>query len=255
MRFSAFDFDVVTSPAPDDLEGPAMTEPKPPLRVLSTLGLMGALQARHAALEAALGRALAIEFAPTKVLIDRLAEGAPADLAILTAEAVAALTSSGRLAPGGVGLAASLVGMAQAPGRARPDISTPAALIATLRGARSIAYSGAGASGLYFAALIETLGIASEVNAKATVIPSGLTGALVARGESEYAIQQISELRLVAGIDIIGPLPATLQTPTVFSAAAVAGAAGEDAAAGLIALLRGPEMAAALAESGLEPVA
>ena len=255
MRFSAFDFDVVTSPAPDDPEGPAMTETAAPLHVLSTLGLMGALQARQAALEAALGRALAIEFAPTKVLIDRLAEGAPADLAILTAEAVAELTESGRLAPGGVGLAASRVGMAQAPGQARPDISTPAALIATLRGARSIAYSGAGASGLYFAALIARLGIAAEVNAKATVIPSGLTGALVARGTCEYAIQQISELRLVAGIDIIGPLPAEVQTPTVFSVAAVAGAADPAAAARLIALLRGAEMAAALAESGLEPMA
>lgn len=249
MRFSSFDFDVITSPAPDDPEAPTMREP--PLRVLSTLGLMGALQARQGALEAALGRPLAIDFAPTKVLVDRLASGEAADLAILTAEAVASLTAQGRLAPGAAALAASRVGLAQAPSRPRPDITTPAALIATLRAAGSIAYSAAGASGLFFAALIERLGIGPEINAKARVIPSGLTGLLVARGEADYAVQQISELRMVRGIDIIGPFPAELQTPTVFAAAALAGAPA--AAARLIALLRGPDMAVALAGSGLDP--
>ena len=166
-----------------------MTEPAPPLRLLSTLAVQGALVAEHAALERRLGTALAAEFAPTKVLIERLAAGEAADVVILTAEAIADLTTQGRLAPGGVALAGSLVGIAQAPGLARPDIGSAATLIATLRVARSIAYSRAGASGIFFAGLLERLGIAVEVNAKATVIPEGLTGALVARGETQYAIQ------------------------------------------------------------------
>lgn len=255
MRFSAFDFDVVTSPPPDDRGDTGMTEPAAPLHLLSTLGVMGALQAEQAGLERRLGRPLAAEFAPTKVLVDRLAAGETPDVVILTAEAIAALTAQGKLAPDNAPLALSLVGIAQAPGQPHPDITSAAALIATLRAARSIAYSGAGASGLFFAALIERLGIAAEVNAKATVIPQGLTGALVARGETQYAIQQISELKLVDGIDIIGPLPADTQTPTVFSAAPVAGSAEAEAAAGLIRLLAGAEMAAAFAAAGLQPAA
>ena len=235
-----------------------MTAPHPPLRVLSTLGVMGALQAQQATLERRLGTRIAAEFAPTKVLLDRLAAGAPADVVILTAETIAALAAEGKLgqgarAPGSAPLAASLVGIAQAPGLAHPDIGSADALIATLRAARSIAYSGAGASGLFFAALLERLGIAAEINAKATVIAQGLTGALVARGAAQYAIQQISELKLVDGIDIIGPLPADTQTPTIFSAAPTAQTTGPDAAA-LIRLLAGPDMAAAFAAAGLEPV-
>ncbi|MBW4092241.1 MAG: ABC transporter substrate-binding protein [Proteobacteria bacterium] len=254
MRFSAFDFDVVTSPPPDDRGDTAVTTPLHPLRVLSTLGVMGALEAQQTALERGLGTTLAVAFAPTKVLLDRLDAGETPDVVILTAEAIAALDHQGRLAPGSAPLAGSLVGIAQAPGGARPDIGSAAALVATLRAARSIAYSGAGASGLFFAALIERLGIAAEINAKATIIPQGLTGALVARGETQYAIQQISELKLVDGIDIIGPLPADTQTPTIFSAAPLAGTAQADTAAALIRLLTGPEMVAAFARAGLEPI-
>ena len=229
-----------------------MSESVPPLRLLSTLALQGALEAEHAALERSLGTRMVAEFAPTKVLVDRLAAGAAADVVILTAEAIAALTEAGKLAPGGVALAGSLVGIAQAPGQGRPDIGSAAALIATLRGARSIAYSGAGASGIFFAGLIARLGIAAEVNAKATVIPAGLTGALVARGDTQYAIQQISELKLVDGIDIIGPLPPDTQTPTIFSAAVIAGAAPR--AGALLTALADSAMATAFLRAGLEPV-
>jgi molybdate transport system substrate-binding protein len=255
MRFSAFDFDVITSPPPEPEASIAMPQT---LRLLSTLALQGALEAAAPSLAAALDTPIAAEFAPTKVLVDRLAGGESADVVILTAEAVAALGDAGRLASSAVALAASRVGLAQAPGLPHPDIATPDALVATLRAARSIAYSGAGASGIFFAGLLERLGIAVEINAKATVIPSGLTGALVADGRVQYAVQQISELRLVPGIDIIGPLPASVQTPAVFSAAVMAtaggGGAGADATR-LLGLLAGPAMAAAFAASGLEPLA
>ena len=108
----------------------------------------------------------------------------------------------------------SLVGLAVKAGAPKPDIGTAEALKATLLAAQSIAYSRLGASGVFFAELIERLGIAEAVNAKATIIPSGLTGALVARGEAQMAVQQLSELMAVPGLDIVGPLPASLQTPT-----------------------------------------
>ena len=196
-----------------------MQEPsRAPLRLFSTLAVMGLLQEMLPELETAAGRPVTAEFAPTAALFRRIEAGEAADLAILTAEAVAAMTADGRMLPGSRrDLCISLIGMAVRAGAPRPDIATPEACRAALLGARSIAYSRAGASGIFFAGLIERLGIAEAVNAKATVIPQGLTAELAARGEAEIAIQQVSELMAVPGIDIVGPLPEALNTRAVFS--------------------------------------
>ena len=91
-------------------------------------------------------------------------------------------------------------------GRARVSLILvrPEALKAALLAAKSIAYSRIGASGILFAGLIRQLGIADAVNAKATIIPGGFTGELAARGEVELAVQQVSELMVVPGVDVVG---------------------------------------------------
>ena len=153
-----------------------------------------------------------------------------------------------------VDLVQSLVGLAVKTGAAKPDISTPESLQRALLEARSIAYSRIGASGVWFARLIERLGIAEAVNAKATIVPSGLTGELAARGETELAVQQLSELMLVPGIDIVGPLPLALQTPAVFSAAVFTGSAHADLARAFLQSLSSVDAAAAFTAAGLTPI-
>ena len=101
-------------------------------------------------------------------------------------------------------------------GAPKPDISTPEAFKRTLLAAKSIAFSRIGASGIHFAEVIERLGIAAEIRRKATISDS-YVGEIAARGEAELAVQQISELMPVAGIDIVGPLPGDLQKISVFS--------------------------------------
>jgi molybdate transport system substrate-binding protein len=197
------------------------------IRLLSTLGVQGVMEELLPRLEELAGvRVAAASFAPTKVQMEKLAAGEPADVLILTEEAIQALSDEGRVEAGSrMDLAVSLVGLAVCAGAPRPDIGTAEALRRTLLGAGSLVYSRAGASGIFFAGLLERLGIAAEVNAKATIIPSGLTGEPVARGEAELAIQQMSELMLVPGLDIVGALPMELQEPLVFSAAIMRGAA------------------------------
>jgi molybdate transport system substrate-binding protein len=194
------------------------------IRLLSTLGVQGVMEE----LLPGLGTQVTASYGPTKVQMEKLTAGETADVVILTEEAIRELSAAGRIEPASrVDLAVSLVGLAVRAGATRPDIGTPEALRGTLLAARSLVYSRAGASGIFFAALLDRLGIAAEINAKATIIPSGLTGAPVARGEAELAIQQMSELMLVPGLDIIGPLPMELQEPLLFSAAVMRGAAAQ----------------------------
>ncbi|HZC95160.1 MAG TPA: substrate-binding domain-containing protein, partial [Bradyrhizobium sp.] len=152
-----------------------------------------------------------------------------------------------------VDLARSFVGIAVRAGAAHPDIATEAALRATLLGARCVAYSRLGASGIFFAQLIERLGIASDINARAMIIPQGFTAERLVSGEADIAVQQISELKQVRGIEVVGPIPRELQIPAVFSVGRMAASERGDQADRLLRFLASAEVAPILRDSGLEP--
>ena len=141
--------------------------------------------------------------------------------------------------------------MAVQTGAPQPDISTPEAFRAALLAAPTLAYSRAGASGIFFAGLIERLGIEREVSAKATVIPQGFTAELAARGEVALAIQQVSELMAIPGVEIVGPVPEAINTRAVFTAALFAGA--DARAAALLRWLAAALTPERLRAGGLEP--
>jgi molybdate transport system substrate-binding protein len=225
-----------------------------PLRLLSTLALQGALSRLAGQFEIATGIRIAADFAPTVGLLPRLRGGEAADLVILTREGLDELAEEGRLiADSRTDLARSYVGLAVKAGAPHPDIATPAALRATLLAARSVAYSRIGASGIFFAQLIGQLGIAAEINARATIVPAGFTAERLASGEADIAIQQVSELKQVKGIEVVGPIPLELQTPALFSAGIMADAKLPREAERLLRYLASPEVAPVLRETGLEP--
>ncbi|PDT89119.1 molybdate ABC transporter substrate-binding protein [Bradyrhizobium sp. Y36] len=224
------------------------------IRMLSTLGLMGAMRSLTAAFEAETGIHVDADFAPTLALLKRLRAGEAADLVILTREGLDDMIGEGRvLADGAADLARSYVGIAVRAGQVHPDIGSEAALRTTLLAARSVAYSRLGASGVYFAQLIVRMGIAEAINARATVVEQGFTAERLVTGEADLAVQQISELKQVDGIEVVGPIPRELQTPAVFSAGCIAGAGHADAAERLLRYLASPDVIPVLRQSGLEP--
>jgi molybdate transport system substrate-binding protein len=224
------------------------------VRMLSTLGLMGAMRSLSSAFEAASGIRVDADFAPTLALLKRLRAGEAADLVILTREGLDEVIGEGRvIADSAADLARSYVGLAVRTGAPHPDIANEAALRKTLLAARSVAYSRLGASGVYFAQLIVRMGIAAEINAKATIVEQGFTAERLVSGEADLAVQQISELKQVEGIEVIGPVPHDLQIPAVFSAGRMVDAKQTDAADRLLRYLASPEVVPVLRQSGLEP--
>jgi molybdate transport system substrate-binding protein len=223
------------------------------VRLLSTLALMGAVRSLAGRYQAELGTRIDADFAPTLGLLDRLRGGEAADVVILTREGLDELASEGTVvADSRVDLARSYVGIAVKAGADHPDIATESTLSATLLGAR-VAYSRIGASGIFFAQLIERMCIASEVNAKARIIPSGFTAERLVTGDADLAVQQISELKQVAGVEIVGPIPLHLQSPAVFSGGRLAASKRVVQADELLKYLASPEAAPVLRASGLEP--
>lgn len=224
------------------------------VRMLSTLGLMGAMRSLSSAFAAATGIHVDADFAPTLALLKRIRAGEAADLVILTREGLDEMIGEGRvIADTAVDLARSYVGLAVRKGAPHPDIANEAALRETLLAARSVAYSRLGASGVYFAQLIVRMGIASEINAKATIVEQGFTAERLVSGEADLAVQQISELKQVEGIEVIGPVPYQLQTPAVFSAGCMVDAKQAEGAKALLRYLASAGVVPVLRQSGLEP--
>ncbi len=203
--------------------------------------------------EAESGLRVEVDWAPTSVLLERLETGERADLLVVTAAAMDRLAGNGTIDPSSrIDLVRSRVGIAVRRGAAHPDIGTLDAAVRTLRAARSIAYSRGGASGIHFAAAIERLGIGAEINARATIIPAGFTAERLVAGEADVAVQQISELMTVPGVEIVGSLPEPLGTAAVFSGALLAGTARGEAARRFLARLDDPRAREAYRDAGLE---
>jgi molybdate transport system substrate-binding protein len=185
---------------------------------------------------------------------NRLERGEPADAVIMAGSAVDTLIKKGKVAANGrFDLAESIIGVAVREGAPKPDIGTVEAFKKALLDAKSIAYSDS-ASGVYVSSeLFQRLGILDQVKGKARMIPAEPVGKVVARGEAELGFQQISELKPVEGIVIVGPLPSGLQRITIFAAGLTTDAKEPEAAKALIAFLSSEQAAGVVRMAGMIP--
>jgi molybdate transport system substrate-binding protein len=224
------------------------------MKVLCTNGMKSVMVELAPEFERSTGGKVVIAWGSASTLLEELDAGAGGDVAILTAEAIDGLIARGKVVAGSrVDLARSGIGIAVRKGAGKPDIASPDALKRALLAARSIAHSKAGMSGIYFPTVLARLGIAEETKGKIVMPDPGTpVGELVAGGEAEIGVQQISELLPVAGIEIVGPLPPSLQKITTFTAGVLAAAKEPEAAAALLKFLaaRSPAL---LASKGLDP--
>jgi molybdate transport system substrate-binding protein len=248
------DLPIVAANHPADEDQVTDTDKTASIDVMSTLALRGVLVEIAEDFRARTGLSFAATYKSTNATLALSAQGASADMTIVTREAIDRLAGDGTILAGSTAdLARSGVGIAVRAGGVLPEIGTVAAFRQAILAVKSIAFSRQGASGIHFSEVIERLGIAEQIRRKATITDS-YVGELVARGEVEMAVQQISELMPVADIDIVGPLPGDLQRISTFAAGIFTRARRPDAARKLIAYLAAPDIGAMLAAKGLESV-
>jgi molybdate transport system substrate-binding protein len=191
----------------------------PEIQILTSNSSRSILDALAPAFERASGRRYSMRFDSAKKMLTRIESGETGDVVILEAAVVRKLEQAGTVAAGSPRLfARSRVGVAVRAGAPRPDMSSVEAFKRAMLGARSIAHTVHGASGMYVPVLLERLGIAEQMKPKTVTRPGGYIGGVVASGEAEIAVQQIVELLAVPGIDLVGPLPDEIQK--VFESAA-----------------------------------
>ena len=221
------------------------------IKVLSTVGMQPATPELFSQFETATGHRVVVTYGLAAVLKTKFLEGAPADVLILTAPIIEDLAKQGKVvAESKKDVARSGVGVGVRAGAPKPDISTPEALKTAVLSARSIGYSREGASGVAFARVVERLGIADQVRAKYKDTGTK-AGEMVAAGEIDLAAAQIPELMAVPGVEVVGPLPAELQTVTIFSVGLATEARDAGAAKALVEFLAGPRATPVYKAKGL----
>ncbi len=199
------------------------------------------------------GHKVAITFAPAGEIAQRIAAGERYDLLIIPAENVERYARQGRVVPGSrAPLGKVGVGVAVHEHAPSPDIASPEAFRRTLLAAKSVVYidPARGTSGKHFAEVLQRLGIAEQVNAKARLGSGGRVVEPVGRGEIELGVHQITEILTVPGVKLVGPLPPPLQKWTTYTAVMMPDAGSAEPARALVAFLTSREARDAFATRG-----
>jgi len=225
------------------------------IKVLASNGVKAALEELAPAFERETGHKLTISFGVATVLKRQIEGGETFDLAILTTAGIEDLAKQGKVdGSTSASIARSGVGIGIRKGASRPDIGTTEALKSTLLAAKSIAWAKEGASGVYFASVLQRMGIGEQMKSKITLAPAGPdVGELLASGKVEYAALLVNELIAAPGVEVLGPLPPELQSYTVFQAGISTAAKNAAASGALIRLLRSPAAAIVFKAKGQEP--
>jgi molybdate transport system substrate-binding protein len=205
------------------------------------------------------GHTVDITVGITTTVSATLEAGEKPDLIEVTSLAMDQLEKENLIRAGSrIEIARALIGIAVRDGAAVPDISTPAALERAPQQARSVAYVNprfAAQVGVNLMAFLGRLGIADEVRMKAALAFTGEEAVQkVAKGEADMTIAFVSEILPVRGLKWLGPLPATLQVPTNYSAAIGTGSAQPELARMLLDAIGSAEGQRLIRDSGLEPV-
>jgi molybdate transport system substrate-binding protein len=224
------------------------------LTVLTSQGVVSAVRDLAPAFEKVSGHKVIVSFEAGPSLMSKINANAPADLVTHYPSAIDDLIKQGKVLAGTrTDFARGGIGLAVKAGAPKPDIGSSEAFKRAMLAAKSVAYSRAGASGVYTAKLMERLGIADEMKPKTKLVDGVPVAEIVAKGEAELGLQQINVILPVAGVDYVGPLPGDLQDFVEFAAGVLIVSKEPEAAKALARFMSSAEAVPLIKKSGMEP--
>jgi molybdate transport system substrate-binding protein len=228
------------------------------IKVLSAGAVKSMVETLGAEFERASGDKLNVTFATAFAQRERIINGATADLVIVSESIIAELEKLGLVVIGSAkNLGRTVTGVIVPEGAPSPDISTVDAFKQALLKTKSVAYTdpkAGGSGGIMFAALLQKLGIADAVNAKAVLCKGGLdVSTTIAAGHAEIGTTFISEALPVKGLKVVGPLPGELHNANTYTAAIHKAAKLPEGAAAFLKALTDPATRPRWKAAGLDP--
>lgn len=227
------------------------------IRVLTAGAFKPVLLAVQSEFESSSGHRLLIDNDTAGGLQRRVLAGEAFDLVVSSPASLSAMQRAGKIAASApLELARVSIGVAVAPSSPIPQIATVEQFQQALKLAKRVAYidpQAGGSSGIYLDALFERWGMRDDIRAKAVLVKGGLVAMRLLDGSADLAIHQISEIKAVPGVTLVGPIPADIQHHTVYAAALPATPAPEPVKA-LLKFLTQAERVPLLHDKGMEPM-
>jgi molybdate transport system substrate-binding protein len=234
---------------------PAIAQTTAPIVVVGSVAVKGALDKLGPSFEKATGRKVVLQYDSAAALASRAATGEGYDVVITSAASVDGFAKSGAVAADSEAVVGSAIAsLVYKHGSPKPDISTPDALKAVMLAAKSISFSdpaAGGASSVYFAGVVQRLGISDIVMQKATLTKVGEGALPVATGQTQYAVAQSSEYAVIPGLDGVPIFPSDPKSTSNFAAAVSMKSAQPDGARAFVRFMVSPEGTAIRKAMGL----
>lgn len=226
------------------------------LHLLSGGAAQGLVRATQTAFEDSCGLAMQCTFNAVGAIQQKLLDGAPCDVLILTRPLVDALTRSGVVVAGTArDLGTVKTGVAVKTGAAHPKIEDADTLRAALLGASAIYFPDPqlATAGIHVMKVITALGLAQAVADRLRPYPNGNTAMTAMAACNDMQVigsTQVTEILITPGVQLVADLPKAFELATVYTAAVCTRAIHPEAAGDLIAVLAGDSQADLRAQMG-----
>jgi molybdate transport system substrate-binding protein len=231
-----------------------------PLHLLSGGAAQGLVNALKTSIETATHTHLSNTFGAVGLMKQKLIDGAPCDVVILTATLIDQLTASGHVVAGSARhLGPVKTGVAVKRGTPHPKVETAEQLKAAMLAATGIYFPDPqlATAGIHFMKVLNGLGIAETVASKLRPYPNGNTAMnAMAACDDPHVIgcTQVTEILITEGVDLVANLPLEFELATMYTAGVRSTSTCQVEAQAMIDILTSPEQAELRAKGGFLPL-